>query len=128
MKKELREYLDTRRQGWPYEELYHVEHLDGHRFVAKIGDELAGLSYAETDAGGEEAVMHMNLKGRYAEYGIGTELLNLLMDDLKQSGFRTIRYEIPKERYAFQIYRDLGFSVESQDEESVRFIWKKSGQ
>ena len=128
MKKELREYLDTRRQGWPYEELYHVEHLDGHRFVAKIGDELAGLSYAETDAGGEEAVMHMNLKGRYAEYGIGTELLNLLMDDLKQSGFRTIRYEIPKERYAFQIYRDLGFSVESQDEENVRFVWEKSGQ
>ena len=128
MKKELREYLDTRRQDWPYEELYHVEHLDGHRFVAKIGDELAGLSYAGTDAGGEEAVMHMNLKGRYAEYGIGTELLNLLMDDLKQSGFRTIRYEIPKERYAFQIYRDLGFSVESQDEENVRFVWKKSGQ
>ena len=128
MKKELREYLDTRRQDWPYEELYHVEHLDGHRFVAKIDDELAGLSYAETDAGGEEAVMHMNLKGRYAEYGIGTELLNLLMDDLKQSGFRTIRYEIPKERYAFQIYRDLGFSVESQDEENVRFVWKKSGQ
>jgi ribosomal protein S18 acetylase RimI-like enzyme len=128
MKKELRDYLDTRRQGWPYEDLYHVEHLDGHRFVAKIGDELAGLSYAETDAGGEEAVMHMNLKGRYAEYGIGTELLNLLMDDLKQSGFRTIRYVIPKERYAFQIYRDLGFSVESQDEENVRFVWKKSGQ
>lgn len=126
MKKELRDYLDTRRQGWPYEELYHVEHLDGHRFVAKIGDELEGLSYAETDAGGEEAVMHMNLKGRYAEYGIGTELLNLLMDDLKQSGFRTIRYEIPRERYAFQIYRDLGFSVESQDEESVRFVWKRT--
>ena len=128
MKKELRDYLDTRRQGWPYEDLYHVEHLDGHRFVAKIGDELAGLSYAGTDADGKEAVMHMNLKGQYAEYGIGTELLNMLMDDLKQSGFRTIRYRIPKERYAFQIYRDLGFSVESQDEENVRFVWKKSGQ
>ena len=128
MKKELRDYLDTRRQGWPYEDLHHVEHLDGHRFVAKIGDELAGLSYAETDADGKEAVMHMNLKGQYAEYGIGTELLNLLMDDLKQSGFRTIRYRIPKERYAFQIYRDLGFSVESQDEENVRFVWEKSGQ
>ena len=128
MKKELRDYLDTRRQGWPYEDLYHVEHLDGHRFVAKIGDELAGLSYAGTDADGKEAVMHMNLKGQYAEYGIGTELLNMLMDDLKQSGFRTIRYRIPKERYAFQIYRDLGFSVESQDEENVRFVWEKSGQ
>ena len=59
---DLKNYLDTRRQGWPYEEAYRVERLDGHRFVAKIGDELAGLSYAETDGGGEEAVMHMNLK------------------------------------------------------------------
>lgn len=124
-KEELKNYLDTRRLGWPYEEAYHVGHLDGHRFVAEIGDELAGLSYADTDADGKEAVMHMNLKGQYAEYGIGTELLNLLMDDLMQSGFRIIRYEIPRERYAFQIYRDLGFSVESQDEENVRFVWRR---
>ena len=69
--------------------------------------------------------MKMNLKGQFAEYGIGTELLNLLMDDLQQSGFEIIRYEIPPERYAFQIYKNLGFTVESRDEELVRFIWRK---
>ena len=117
--------MNTRRLGWPYEGSYHVERLGGHRFVAMIGDELAGLSYAEVGDDGKEAVMHMNLKGRFAEYGIGTELLTLLMDDLKDSGFETIRYEISPERYAFQIYKNLGFEVESRDEEAVRFIWKR---
>lgn len=121
----LQDYLNTRRMDWPYEDSYHVERLEGHRFVAMIGDELAGLSYAEISDDGKEAVMHMNLKSQFAEYGIGTELLNLLMDDLQDSGFDIIRYEISPERYAFQIYKNLGFEVESQDEEAVRFIWRR---
>ena len=124
-KEEIKEYLNTRRQGWPHEESYHVEWLDGHRFVARIGEELAGLSYAEVSADGTEAVMKMNLKREFAEYGIGTELLHLLMDDLQQSGFEVIRYEIPPERYAYQIYEGLGFAVDSRDEEAVRFLWKR---
>ncbi|MBR3201631.1 MAG: GNAT family N-acetyltransferase [Mogibacterium sp.] len=125
-KDELKKYLATRRMGWPYEDSYHVDNMGGHRFVAKIGDELAGLSYAEVSDNGKEAVMKMNLKGQYAEYGIGTELLELLMEDLQNSGLETIRYEIPRERYAFQIYRNLGFTVERQDEETVRFIWRRT--
>ena len=125
MKKEdLQEYLKTRRLGWPYEDSYHVDHAGGHRYVAKVGDELAGLSYAELSDDGREAIIKMNLKSQFAEYGIGTELLELLMEDLQNSGVETIRYEIPPERYAFQIYKNLGFTVESQDEERVRFIWK----
>lgn len=131
----LKEYLNTRRQGWPYEGRYHVYRMGDHRFIARIDDELAGLSYAEITepgpdsdetAGGEarrEARMKMNLKSAYAEYGIGTELLEMLMDDLKASGFEIIRYEISRDRYAFQIYKNLGFEVESQDMDTVRFIW-----
>jgi ribosomal protein S18 acetylase RimI-like enzyme len=125
-KEYLKNYLETRRMGWPYEDSYRVERLAGHRFVARIGDELAGLSYAVLSADGTEAVMKMNLKREYAEYGIGTELLHLLMDDLQRSGCEAIRYEIPPERYAFQIYKNLGFTVESQDEEAVRFVWRRN--
>lgn len=121
----LQDYLSTRRLNRPYDDSYHVEQLDGHRFVAMIDDELAGLSYAEISDDGKEAVMHMNLKSQFAEYGIGTELLNLLMEDLQDSGFDIVRYEISPERYAFQIYKNLGFEVESQDEETVRFIWRR---
>lgn len=124
-KDKLREYLNTRRQGWPYEDRYHIDRMGEHRFVAKIDDELAGLSYAEIIEPGREARMKMNLKRDYAEYGIGTELLETLMDDLKESGYDTIRYEISKEHYAFQIYRNLGFEVESQDTEEIRFVWKR---
>ncbi len=124
-KEKLQKHLAIRRLDWPYEDSYHVDHPGGHRFVARIGDELAGLSYAEVSSDGKEAVMKMNLKKQYAEYGIGTELLELLMEDLKSSGFEIIRYSIPPERYAFQIYKNLGFTVESLNEESVRFVWIK---
>jgi ribosomal protein S18 acetylase RimI-like enzyme len=124
----LRDYLDTRRLGWPYGESYRVEALGGHRFVARIGDELAGLSYAELSVDGKEAVMKMNLKSQYAEYGIGTELLNLLMEALQSSGCTTIRYTVPLERYAVQIYRNLGFVVESRDEETIYLIWSRSAE
>ncbi len=123
---ELKTYLDTRRAGWPYADSYRVEHLTDHRFVAKAGGELAGLSYAEISGDGLMARMKMNLKDKFAEFGIGTELLFLLMEDLKSAGFETIRYEISPEHYAFQIYKNLGFSVESQDEEAVRFILKRT--
>ena len=100
--------------------------------MAKIGDGLAGLSYAEiitpVTGAGSEARMKMNLKSQYAEYGIGTELLYLLMEDLKESRFETIRYEISRDRYAYQIYHNLGFEVESQDLDTVRFIWHKEQQ
>ena len=125
MSSDLQDYLNTRRLGWPYEDSYHVEQLEGHRFVAKIDDELAGLSYVEMSGDGKEAIMHMNLKSQYAEYGIGTELLNLLMDDLKETDVETIRYEVIPERYALQIYRNLGFKEESRDEETIRLIWRK---
>ena len=125
MNEALQDYLQTRRIGWPYDDSYHIEHLDGHRFVAKIGDELAGLSYAEVSEDGKEAVMKMNLKSQYAEYGIGTELLDLLMGDLRDSGFETVRYQVKPERYAVQIYRNLGFEVESRDEDMIRLVWKR---
>ena len=125
-KDKLKEYLNTRRQSWPYDGRFHIYKMGDHRFVAKIDDELVGLSYAEIIQPGREARMKMNLKSRYAEFGIGTELLETLMEDLQQSGFEIIRYEISKEYYAYQIYRNLGFEVESQDMEEIKFIWKRS--
>lgn len=124
-KDKLREYLATRRKFWPYEGRYSVEDMGSHRFVARVDGELAGIAYAEVTSGGIEARMRMNLKKEYAEYGIGTELLEMLMDDLQASGFDIIRYEIGREYYAFQIYQNLGFEVESQDLDTVRFIWKR---
>lgn len=121
--RDLESFLETRRQFWPYEGRYSLESFGPHKFIAKIDTELAGLSWADVISP-DEAMMHMNLKKEYAEYGIGTELLETLMADLQDSGFRIIRYEIDIRYYAYQIYHNMGFEVESKDDESVRFIWK----
>lgn len=122
-KNDLEKHTTIRRQNWPLKDKYRVEKLPNHRFVAYVGDELAGLSYAEIND--SEAKVHMNLKSEYTEYGIGTELLYMLMHDLKESGFKIIRYEIYRDRYAYQIYRNfLEFNVEEENDEIVKFIWK----
>ena len=126
-KERLRDYLNIRRLSWPYEGCYHVDSMGGHRFVARIDDELAGLAYAEIIEPGRIARMKMNLKSAYAEYGIGTELLELLMEDLRQAGYEVVRYEVLREHYAVQIYRNLGMQVTAQDEEKLKMEWKKEG-
>lgn len=128
----LREYLAVRRDGWDCAELYRVEASGSHRFVAWVGDEIAGVSWADVsetaakNANGDksEAQMHMSLKSEYAEYGIGTELMELLMTELRESGFNRIRYEIGLEHYSFQIYERLGFETEYRDSEKIAFLWE----
>ena len=118
----LEEYLAIRRIGWPYEDSYEVNPFGEHGFVAKVEGNVAGLAWADViDA---SAVIHMNLKSQYAEYGIGTELLHILMDHLKNMGILTIRYTISKEHWAYQIYDNLGFRIEKQDMDNIYFIWE----
>ena len=60
-KEKLREYLNTRRQFWPYEDSYHVDKMGAHRFMAKIGGKAAGWAFSaavsrdELDIGVETA-------------------------------------------------------------------------
>ncbi|MBR0372917.1 MAG: hypothetical protein IJH91_00105 [Mogibacterium sp.] len=151
----LPDYLATRRLNWPYESVYHIENAGAHRFVAWVGDELAGLSWAEAGDGGPvaasdslaaaaadavaagfddtctaasagtaaaEARMRMTLKPQFAEYGIGTELLALLMANLQSAGYDVIRYEIDPRYYSVQIYRNLGFVVDRGDSDHDRAV------
>ncbi|MBQ0004518.1 MAG: GNAT family N-acetyltransferase [Clostridiales bacterium] len=119
----LEDYLKTRRQNWPYEDSYRVVPFGEQGFAARIGDVTAGLCWA--DVNGDSAVMHMNLKSAYAEFGIGTELLHVLMNHLKDQDIKVIRYTISPEHWAFQIYDNLGFTVESRTAEEINFIWKR---
>lgn len=116
----LETYLSTRRAGWPYEDCYEINPFGEHGFAAKIAGNVACLAWA--DISGTSAVMHMTLKPEYAEFGIGTELLHVLMDHLVDSGFKTIRYTISVEHWAFQIYYNLGFKIESRDQEHINFV------
>lgn len=116
----LKDYLKTRRSGWPYDGRYVVRPVGCDGFVAMIDGAVAGLAWADVaDAG---AVMHMKLNSDYKEYGIGTELLHILMQHLIDAGCSVIRYTISIEHWAYQIYDNLGFKIESRDEEKIHFV------
>ncbi|MBQ4610599.1 MAG: hypothetical protein IJB30_02590 [Clostridia bacterium] len=74
----LKNHLKTRRENWPYEGRYRLEQFKESGFVAKVDDEVAGFIWSE-DITPKEARIKMNLKAKYAEYAIGTELLETLV-------------------------------------------------
>lgn len=125
----LEDYLKIRRMDWLYEGRYHLEKFRENGFVAKIDDVLAGLVWAEDvntkETNTKEAKMRMRLKSEYAEYGIGTELLETMVGHLKNSGYRKIYYSISPEYYAYQIYEHLEFKIIYRDEEKIEFLWSK---
>jgi len=120
----LENYLKIRRMNWPYEGRYRVEQFREKGFVAKIDDSLAGLVWAD-DITYKEARMKMNLKPEYAEYGIGTELLEMMVDHLKKQEYQKIYYSIKAEHYAYQIYAHLEFKIISMEDEMIHFVWEK---
>lgn len=120
----LENYLKVRRMNWPYEGRYCVEQFRENGFVAKIDDSLAGLVWVD-DIAYKEARMKMNLKPEYAEYGIGTELLEIMVEHLKKQEYQKIYYSIKAEHYAYQIYAHLEFKTISAGEEMIHFVWEK---
>lgn len=116
----LEDYLAIRRAYWPYDDNYRIITFGEHGFAARIGDVTAGLAWA--DLTGTEAVMHMKLKPEYSEYGIGTELLHKLMNNLIDSGAVVIRYTITPDHWAYQIYEHLGFEIENRTQDEIQFI------
>ena len=58
---------------------------------------------------------------------IGTELLHKLMNHLIESGCSVVRYSISVEHWAYQIYENLGFEIESRDMETINFV-RRIGQ
>ena len=120
----LEEYLKTRRANWPYEGRYHIEQFKENGFVAKIDDVVAGFAWADNIAS-KEARMKMQLKVEFAEYGIGTELLETIVCHLKVNNYQKIYYTISTEHYAYQIYEHLEFKIIGRDEEMIHFLWQR---
>lgn len=120
----LENHLKTRRESWPYEGRYHIHRFRENGYVARIDDEVAAFAWAD-DTGPDEARVKMQLKAEFAEYAIGTELLETLVTQLKTTGYCRIYYSIIPEHYAHQIYRHLGFTAIYRDEERIDFIWEK---
>ena len=61
----------------------------------------------------------ISLYKEYRNQGIGTELLNQMLDLLKADGYKSVSLSVQKANYAMRMYQKAGFQVISQDAEEA---------
>lgn len=96
--------------------------------VAEVENKIVGAAWSRiiNDYGhidNETPSLSISLYNEYRGLGIGTELMNQLLDLLKTKGFKQSSLSVQKANYASKMYRKLGFEiVRENDEEYVMAI------
>ena len=96
--------------------------------VAEVENKIVGAAWSRIindyrHIDNETPSLSISLYNEYRGLGIGTELMNQLLDLLKNKGFKQSSLSVQKANYASKMYRKLGFEiVRENDEEYVMAI------
>ena len=94
-----------------------------HCLVAEVDAKIAGAvwvrimdDYGHVDD--QTPSLAISLYPEYRGQGIGTQLLNQMLDMLRQKGYPQVSLSVQKENYALRMYQKAGFeTVEERGEE-----------
>lgn len=94
-----------------------------HCLVAEVDGKIAGAvwvrimdDYGHVDD--QTPSLAISLYPEYRGQGIGTQLLNQMLDMLRQKGYPQVSLSVQKENYALRMYQKAGFEpVEDRGEE-----------
>lgn len=59
----------------------------------------------------------ISLYKEYRGYGIGTALMEKMLDTLRESGYKKCSLAVQKENYAVKMYKKVGFEIIGENEE-----------
>ena len=66
----------------------------------------------------------VSLYPEYSGHGIGTVLMQTMLTELRQAGYRQASLSVQKENYAVRMYKKLGFRVvDENDSEYLMAYW-----
>ncbi len=68
----------------------------------------------------------ISLYKEYRGYGIGTALMQRMLDYLRQSGYKQASLAVQKENYAVRMYQKVGFEVVSRNDEEYIMVCRLS--
>lgn len=90
--------------------------------VAEVENKIVGAAWSRiiNDYGhidNETPSLSISLYNEYRGLGIGTELMNQLLDLLKNKGFKQSSLSVQKANYASKMYRKLGFEIVRENDE-----------
>ncbi|MCI6467547.1 MAG: GNAT family N-acetyltransferase [Faecalicatena sp.] len=64
----------------------------------------------------------ISLFQEYRGLGIGTALMQKMLDQLKEDGYRQVSLSVQKDNYAVRLYQKTGFEIVSENEEEYIMI------
>lgn len=98
-------------------------------FVAEINGAVVGAvwvrimdDYGHID--NETPSFAISILKEYRNYGIGTELMKTMLDELKTCGYKQSSLAVQKQNYAVKMYKKVGFQIVNEKEEEYIMVCK----
>ena len=102
---------------------------DDHCLVAEVDGRIVGAVWVRVmnDYGhidDKTPSLAISLYKDYRNQGIGTELLQRMLDLLREKGYRQVSLSVQKANYALRMYRNAGFEVIAYRGEEVLMVYR----
>ena len=106
---------------------------DDYCLVADFYGKIVGAVWVRILSGEPKGYGHINEKTpefaislfkEYRNQGIGTNLMNKMIDYLKDSGYAQTSLSVQKENYAVKLYSNLGFEIIDEKDEDYLMLLK----
>lgn len=98
-------------------------------FVAQAGDEIIGAvwvrimnDYRHVDD--ETPSFAISLLKQYRGNGIGTRLMERMLDELRKQGYKQASLAVQKMNYAVRMYKKVGFTIVDENDEEFIMVCK----
>ena len=96
-------------------------------FVAEVGNAIVGAvwvrimnDYGHVD--NETPSFAISILKEYRSYGIGTELMKKMLDELKKRRYKKASLAVQKANYAVSMYKKVGFEIVAENEEEYIMV------
>lgn len=66
----------------------------------------------------------ISLLKEYRNYGIGTELMKAMLNELRDCGYKQSSLAVQKQNYAVKMYKKVGFQIIDENEEEYIMVCK----
>lgn len=95
----------------------------GAVWVRILSDDIKG--YGNIDD--ETPEFAISLYKQYRNHGIGTKLMSVMIEYLRNNGYKQTSLNVKKENYAVRLYKKMGFEVIGEDSEDYLMLLRLQG-
>ena len=117
----------------PYLRIYHEDFGTGcqdRAWCAQVGTDIIGCIWCRKTTTGYGSVaeefpeLAMSVKPSFRGYGIGTQLLHAMLQDLEKDQCPGISLSVQKANYAYKMYLKAGFRIVRETDEEYIMVRK----